>query len=74
MENLVAPNLFDPAREKSYFRLSGPNSVCTVVLPRLSRQYANGRYQVQFEFWPWRSGIAKLVEHGHNSQHHHLNG
>jgi DNA-binding transcriptional LysR family regulator len=30
----------------------------------LCRQYANGRYQVQFEFLPWRSGIAELVEHG----------
>jgi len=27
--------------------------------PRLCRQYANGRYQVQFEFLPWQSGIAE---------------
>src|ERR1700731_1779922 len=64
MENLVAPAAFDPTREKSHFRISGPDNVCTVVLPRLCRQYANGLYQVQFEFWPWRSGIAELVEHG----------
>jgi DNA-binding transcriptional LysR family regulator len=64
MENLVSPNLFDPPREKSHFRISGPDNVCTVVVPRLCRQYANGRYQVQFEFLPWRSGIAELVEHG----------
>jgi DNA-binding transcriptional LysR family regulator len=64
MENLVAPALFDPMREKSHFRISGPDNVCTVVLPRLCRRYATGRYQVQFEFWPWRSGIAELVEHG----------
>jgi len=64
MENLVAPNLFDPTREKNHFRISGPDNVCTVVLPRLCRQYANGRYQVQFEFLPWQSGIAELVEHG----------
>jgi DNA-binding transcriptional LysR family regulator len=30
----------------------------------LCRQYANGRYQVQFEFLPWQSGITELVEHG----------
>src|SRR5437868_13617997 len=65
MENLVAPSLFDPAKEKSHFRISGPDNICTVVLPRLCRQYANGRYQVHFEFWPWRSGIAELVEHVH---------
>jgi DNA-binding transcriptional LysR family regulator len=64
MENLVTPNLFDPAREKSHFRISGPDNVCTVVVPRLCRRYANGHYQVQFEFLPWQSGIAELVEHG----------
>jgi DNA-binding transcriptional LysR family regulator len=64
MENLVTPNPFDPTREKSHFRISGPDNVCTVVVPRLCRQYANGRYQVQFEFLPWQSGIAELVEHG----------
>jgi DNA-binding transcriptional LysR family regulator len=64
MENLITPSLFDPMREKSHFRISGPDNVCTVVLPRLCRRYANGRYQVQFEFLPWQSGIAELVEHG----------
>ena len=64
MEHLVTPSLFDPVREKSHFRLSGPDNVCTVVLPRLCRQYENERYQVQFEFLPWQNGIAELVEHG----------
>src|SRR5258705_2110348 len=64
MENLVAPALFDPLREKSHFLISGPDNVCNVVLPRLGRQYANGLYQVQFEFLPWQSGIPELVEHG----------
>jgi DNA-binding transcriptional LysR family regulator len=64
MEHLVTPNLFDPVREKSHFRISGPDNVCTVVLPRLCRQYVNEPYQVQFEFLPWQSGIAELVEHG----------
>src|ERR1700756_4792092 len=38
MENLVTPNLFDPMRERSHFRISGPDNVCTVVVPRLCRQ------------------------------------
>jgi DNA-binding transcriptional LysR family regulator len=63
MENLVAPAAFDPVREKSHFRISGPDNVCTVVLPRLCRQYATGHYQVHFEFHPWQSGITELVEH-----------
>jgi len=64
MELLVAPNLFDPMREKSHFRISGPDNVCTVVLPRLCRQYGSGRYQVRFEFLPWQAGISELVERG----------
>jgi DNA-binding transcriptional LysR family regulator len=64
MENLVTPTPFDPRRERSHFRISGPDNVCTVLVPRLCRQYANGQYQAQFEFHPWQSGIADLVEHG----------
>jgi len=64
MEHLVTPNLFDPMREKSHFRISGPDNVCTAVLPRLCQQYASGRYQVQFEFLPWQAGISELVERG----------
>ena len=64
MEHLVMPARFDPMREKSHFRIAGPDNVCTVVVPRLCRQYVNPRYQVQFEFLPWGSGIAELVEHG----------
>jgi DNA-binding transcriptional LysR family regulator len=64
MEHLVAPTAFDPVHDKSHFHISGPDNVCTVMLPRLSRQYANGRYQVYFEFHPWQGGIAELVEHG----------
>src|ERR1700743_3192375 len=34
MEYLVTPNLCDPVRKKSHFRISGPDNVCAVVLPR----------------------------------------
>jgi DNA-binding transcriptional LysR family regulator len=64
MERLVAPAAFDPVQEKSRFRISGPDNICTVVLPGLCREYADGRYQVNFEFHPWQSGITELVEHG----------
>jgi DNA-binding transcriptional LysR family regulator len=64
MEQLVTPAGFDPLREKSLFRISGPDNVCTVVLPRLCRQYANERFQVHFEFLPWQSGIPELLQHG----------
>ncbi len=63
MENLISPSRFDPIREKSHFRISGPDNICTVVLPRLCRQYGAG-YQVQFEFLPWRAAISELVERG----------
>jgi len=64
MDQLVTPNLFDPIREKSHFRISGPDNVCTAILPRLCRKYGTGRYQVQFEFLPWQAGISELVERG----------
>jgi DNA-binding transcriptional LysR family regulator len=64
LEHLVTPSLFDPVREKSQFRIAGPDNVCSVVIPRLCRQYVNDRYQVQFEFLPWQSGIFEMVEHG----------
>jgi hypothetical protein len=51
MEHLIVPTLFDPVREKSHFRISGPDNVCTVLIPRLCRKYANAHYQVQFEFF-----------------------
>ena len=64
MERLVTPSVFDPVREKSNFRISGPDNVCTVVIPQLCRKYANGRYQANFEFLPWQVGILELLEHG----------
>lgn len=65
MARLIASAAFDPVPEKSRFRISGPDNVCTVVLPRLCREYADERHQVSFEFHPWQSGIAEMVEHGH---------
>jgi DNA-binding transcriptional LysR family regulator len=64
MERLVTPSLFDPKREASSLRISGPDNVCTVVLPRLCRRYAAGPYVVKFEFLPWQAGVADLLEHG----------
>jgi DNA-binding transcriptional LysR family regulator len=64
MEHLVIPTPFDPMREKSHFRISGPDNVCTVVLPSLCRRFANGQYQVLLEFLPWQANISELVERG----------
>jgi DNA-binding transcriptional LysR family regulator len=64
VEELVTPDVFDPVRDKSHFRISGPDNVCTFVLPSLCREYANGRYQVRFEFLPWQSNVAEFLEHG----------
>jgi DNA-binding transcriptional LysR family regulator len=64
IEHLIMPTLFDPVREKSHFRIAGPDNACAVVIPRLCRQHANPRHQVQFEFLSWGSGMPELVEHG----------
>jgi DNA-binding transcriptional LysR family regulator len=64
MEQLVTPNVFDPVREKSHFRISGPDNVCSVIIPQLCRRYANESYLVEFEFLPWQPGAVELLEHG----------
>jgi DNA-binding transcriptional LysR family regulator len=64
MEALVTPSAFDPKKERSNFRIAGPDNVCSVVLPRLCRRYANGRYRVSFEFVPYQAGVAEQLEHG----------
>jgi DNA-binding transcriptional LysR family regulator len=64
MESLVAPSVFDPRREGSTFRISGPDNVCAVVMPPLCRRWADGSHGVMFEFHPWQSGIAELIENG----------
>ncbi len=65
VDQLVTPDVFDPAREKSMFRVSGADNVCTVVLPQLCRRYASARFLVQFDFFPWQPGATELLEHGH---------
>jgi DNA-binding transcriptional LysR family regulator len=64
MEQMVTPSVFDPVREKSHFRISGPDNVCTVLIPTLCRLHANANYQASFEFLPWQPGILDLLEHG----------
>src|ERR1700731_424406 len=49
---------------KATFAFPALTTSARLCSPRLCRRYANGRYQVQFEFLPWQSGIAELVEHG----------
>src|ERR1700692_3152838 len=56
VEKLVLPTTFDPRRERSIFRIAGPDNVCTVLLPRLCRRYSAAAFQVGFEFLPWQGG------------------
>jgi DNA-binding transcriptional LysR family regulator len=63
MEALVMPKVFDPKRERSSFRVSGPDNVCSVLVPRLCRRYPSDRYKVGFEFLPWQSDGLDMLEH-----------
>jgi DNA-binding transcriptional LysR family regulator len=63
MESLVSPAVFDPRRERSHFRISGPDNVCAVLLPRLCRRYVPSHYRVTFDFFPWQSSAAEMLEH-----------
>ena len=39
IEGLVAPSVFDPKKERSNFRISGPDNVCMALLPHLCRRF-----------------------------------
>jgi DNA-binding transcriptional LysR family regulator len=64
VEGLIVPSVFDPKRERSNFRISGPDNVCIALLPRLCRNYTNDRYKVNFDFLPWQADATDMVEHG----------
>jgi DNA-binding transcriptional LysR family regulator len=64
IEGLVAPSVFDPKKERSSFRISGPDNVCMALLPHLCRSYTSERLKVNFDFLPWQADAADLLEHG----------
>jgi DNA-binding transcriptional LysR family regulator len=64
IEGLVVPSVFDPTKEQSNFRISGPDNVCMAVLPHLCRRYTTERYKVNFDFLPWQAETLEMLERG----------
>jgi DNA-binding transcriptional LysR family regulator len=64
VEGLVVPAVFDPKKERSNFRISGPDNVCMALLPDLCRRYMAGNYKVNFDFLPWQAGAVDMLERG----------
>jgi DNA-binding transcriptional LysR family regulator len=64
IEGLVMPSVFDPKKERSNFRISGPDNVCIALLPHLCRRYTTERYKVNFDFLPWQADAADMLERG----------
>jgi DNA-binding transcriptional LysR family regulator len=64
IEGLVAPTVFDPKREQSNFRISGPDNVCMALLPHLCLCYTTQRYKVNFDFLPWQADAVDMLERG----------
>ncbi|HEY2459005.1 MAG TPA: LysR substrate-binding domain-containing protein [Candidatus Acidoferrum sp.] len=64
IEGLVLPSVFDPKRERSNFRISGPDNVCIALLPRLCRRYTTELYKVNFDFLPWQADAVDMLERG----------
>src|SRR5271168_107862 len=64
IEGLIVPSVFDPKKERSNFRISGPDNVCIALLPHLCRRYATERYKVTFDFLPWQADAVDLLERG----------
>ncbi|HET9401812.1 MAG TPA: LysR substrate-binding domain-containing protein [Candidatus Acidoferrales bacterium] len=64
IEGLVVPTVFDPTKERSIFRLSGPDNVCMALVPHLCRRYATEYFKVNFEFLPWQAEAVEMLERG----------
>jgi len=64
IEGLVVPSVFDPKKERSSFRISGPDNVCMALLPHLCRRYTTESYKVNFDFLPWQAEAVDMVEGG----------
>lgn len=64
IEGLVVPSVFDPKRERSNFRISGPDNVCIALLPHLCRRYTTESYKVSFDFLPWQADAVDMLERG----------
>src|ERR1700751_3132310 len=64
IEGLVVPSVFDPKRERSNFRISGPDNVCIALLPQLCRRYTAERYKGNFDFLPWQAEAVDMLERG----------
>jgi DNA-binding transcriptional LysR family regulator len=64
IEGLVMPSVFDPKRERSNFRISGPDNVCIALVPDLCRRYTTERYKVNFDFLPWHTDATDMLERG----------
>jgi len=64
IEALVVPTSFEPKKERSNFRISGPDNVCVALLPHLCRRYTTARYKVSFDFLPWQADAVDLLERG----------
>jgi DNA-binding transcriptional LysR family regulator len=64
IERMVVPSVFDPKRERSHFRISGPDNVCMALLPHLCRRYTTERYKVNFDFLPWQADATDMLEGG----------
>jgi DNA-binding transcriptional LysR family regulator len=64
IEGLVVPNVFDPKRERSNFRISGADNVCIALLPHLCRRYTTERYKVSFDFLLWQADAVDMLERG----------
>ena len=64
MERLVVPNVFNPAREPNTFRLSGPDNVCSALLPHVLRNSMKPEFVTCLDVLSWQLGTADMLEHG----------
>ena len=64
IEGLVVPSVFDLKKERSNFRISGPDNVCMALLPHLCHRYTTESFKVNFDFLPWQADAVDMLERG----------
>jgi DNA-binding transcriptional LysR family regulator len=64
LEGVVVPSVFDPKKEPSNFRISGPDNACIALLPTLCRRYTTESYKINFDYLPWQADATDMLERG----------
>ncbi len=64
LDSLLGRPSFGPATEHASFRLTGPDNVCSALVPQLCRQSLPAAPNVDVRFVPWNGDAFADLDHG----------